>query len=157
MIRSVDEVLPENRKSVNEYIGDIWGNVTTFVRSLKRKKGTEELRVKFQSHVAVEEAKLRKDLEDVKYFIDSPDVAHLISRHGRIETVRLLPLRVNSPLTLVQTLFPMLYLTLKRDLEKISLARKHVLADSELPDSVETIYWITDAAMDRISDLEGEK
>lgn len=56
-----------------------------------------------------------------------------------------------------QTLFPILYLVLKRDLEKVSLARKHVLADSELPDAVETIQYITEAAMYRVSDLRGER
>ena len=51
----------------------------------------------------------------------------------------------------------MLYLVLKRDLQRISLARKHVLADSELPDALETIEWIVDAAMYRVSDLKGEE
>ena len=50
----------------------------------------------------------------------------------------------------------MLYLILKRDLERISLARKHVLADSELRDASETIEYITNVAMYRISDLKGE-
>jgi len=63
----------------------------------------------------------------------------------------------STQLTPEQTLFPMLYLVLKRDLEKISLARKHVLADSELPDAVDTIQCITSAAMYRITDLRGEK
>lgn len=58
-------------------------------------------------------------------------------------------------LTPEQTLLPLLYLVLKRDLQKISLARKHVLADSELYDAVDTIQWITDAAEYRISDLKG--
>jgi len=50
----------------------------------------------------------------------------------------------------------MLYLILKRDLQRISLARKHVLADSELPDAVQTILYVTGAAMYRIADLRGE-
>jgi len=51
----------------------------------------------------------------------------------------------------------MLYLVLKRDLQKISLACKHVLSDSELPDALETIRWINAAAWYRMSDLKGEK
>ena len=62
-----------------------------------------------------------------------------------------------AQLTPEQTLFPMLYLVLKRDLQKISLARKHVLSDFELGDAMETIQWITLAARYRIMDLEGEK
>ena len=50
----------------------------------------------------------------------------------------------------------MLYLALKRDLEKISLARKHVLSDYEMSDAMETILSITDAAWYRIISLRGE-
>jgi len=67
------------------------------------------------------------------------------------------PALTNTQLTPEQTLFPMLYLVLKRDLQRISLARKHVLAYSELPDALETIEWIVDAALYRVSDLRGEE
>ena len=50
----------------------------------------------------------------------------------------------------------MLYLALKRDLERISLARKHVLSHFELYDAVETILFISDAACYRLRDLRGE-
>jgi len=50
----------------------------------------------------------------------------------------------------------MLYLALKRDLEKISLARKHVLSDYELFDAYDTILYITDAAWYRITSLRSE-
>ena len=50
----------------------------------------------------------------------------------------------------------MLYLALKRDLERISLARKHVLSDYELVDASETILYITDAAWYRIYDLRSK-
>lgn len=50
----------------------------------------------------------------------------------------------------------MLYLTLKRDLERISLARKHVLSHFEMWDAVETILYIRDAAEYRSVDLKGE-
>lgn len=157
MIRLSDEVLPENRKQVNEYIGYIWMEVNIFTRSFKWEKGTEDLRTKFRSHVDAEEARLRKNLEDIKYDIDSYDVVRLVSGNGRIETVWLRSFYTSTQLTPEQTLFPMLYLALKRDLEKISLARKHVLEDSELPDAVYTIQYITSAAMYRIADLRGEK
>ena len=50
----------------------------------------------------------------------------------------------------------MLYLALKRDLERISLARKHVLSDRELPDAMETILYIINAAWSRVRVLECE-
>ena len=157
MIRLSEEVLPENRKEVNRYIGFAWEEVTTFARSIKWENGTEDIRAKFQSHVDVEEARLQKNLEDIKYDIDSDDVVPLISGHGRIETVWSLSSLDLIRLSLGQTLLPMLYLLLKRDLQRISLARKHVLSDSELPDALETILCITLAVQYRIVDLRGEK
>jgi len=50
----------------------------------------------------------------------------------------------------------MFYLALKRDLERISLARKVVLSDYEMFDAGQTILWIAIAAWYRISDLRGE-
>jgi len=92
MIRLSDEVLPENRKDVNEYISDVWVEVIMFVRSFRWEKGTGDLRTKFRSHVDAEEARLQKNLEDIKYDIDSDDAVRLISGHGRIETVWFPPL-----------------------------------------------------------------
>ena len=157
MIHLSDEVLPENRKEVNEYICYVWEEVNTFTRSIKLEKGTEELRTKFKSHVDAEEARLQKNFEDIKYDIDSYDSVQLISGHGRVETVRSLSVHTRSQLNPEQTLLPMLYLLLKRDLQRISLACKHVLSDSELFDAVETIESITLAAQYRITDLRGEK
>ena len=87
MIRLSDEVLPENRKGVNEYITGVWREVNIFARSINRNWGTDDLRAKFQSHVAAEEARLQKNLEDIKYDIDDYNSVHLISGRGRIETV----------------------------------------------------------------------
>ena len=50
----------------------------------------------------------------------------------------------------------MLYLALKRDLERISLTRKYVLSDYEFFDAVETILYIIDAAQYRVESLRGE-
>jgi len=50
----------------------------------------------------------------------------------------------------------MLYLALKRDLERISLARKYALSDFEMDDAVDIILWILRAAWDRIDNLKGE-
>jgi len=90
MIRLSEEVLPENRKDVNGYIADVWEQVMIYVRSFKWRKSTEDLKAKFKSHIAAEEARLQKNLEDIKYDIDSYDVVRLISGNGRVETVWLL-------------------------------------------------------------------
>ena len=87
MIRLAYDVLPENRKEVNAYIAMVWQVVTILVQSIKREKGTDELRSKFESHVAAEEAKLQRNFEGIKYDIDSYDTVRLIAGEGRLETV----------------------------------------------------------------------
>ena len=89
MIRLAGEVLPENRKEVNEYISHVWKRVTVFVRSIKREqeKDAEELRPKFESYVIAEEARLHRNLEDIMYDIDSYDTVRLIAGNNRPETV----------------------------------------------------------------------
>ena len=89
MIRLADEVLPENRKEVNDYISHVWKRVTVFVRSFKRgkEKDAEELRIKFESYVIAEEARFHRNLEDIKYDIDGYDTVRLVAGNGRPETV----------------------------------------------------------------------
>jgi hypothetical protein len=87
MIHLAHEVLPENQPSVEEYIHLVWGWVTVFVQSLKREKGTEGLMSKFESHVAAEEARLQRNLEDIKYQIDGSDTFRVIAGGGRVEMV----------------------------------------------------------------------
>ena len=157
IINLADEVLPENRMEVNEYISFVWRSVTVWVRSIKREKGTEELRNKFESHVTAEEARLHRNLEDIMYDIDSYDTVKLIAGNRRPETVTSQTLLICfNMLISEQFLFQMLYLALKRDLQRISLARKYVLSHFELWDAVETILYIVDAAFYRLDDLRGE-
>jgi len=159
MIRIADNVLPENRKEVNAYIYHVWKRVTVFVRSIKREKerDTEELRAKFESYVVAEEARLHRNLEDIRYDIDSYDTVTLVAGNARPEAVIFqTSSRCVNTLTSNQFLFPMLYLALKRDLERISLARKHVLSHFEMWDAVETIIYIKDVAECRVWELQGE-
>jgi hypothetical protein len=87
MIRLSGEVMPENRQAVYRYIDSVWRRVIQFVRSFKDEGGTEELRSKFESYVAAEESRLRRNFEDINYRIDSPDTVQLVSGEGRLETV----------------------------------------------------------------------
>ena len=87
MIRLAYEVLPENRKGVSVYLMRVWSGVTALVQSIEREEGTEELRSKFESYVAAEEARLRRNFEDIKYHIDSSDGVQLVAGEGRIEMV----------------------------------------------------------------------
>src|SRR6266478_737515 len=87
IIHLADEVLPENRQELNEYISRVWDRVMVWVRSISREEGPEELRTKFESYVIAEEAKLHRNLEDILYDIHSYDTVKLIAGKGRVETV----------------------------------------------------------------------
>ena len=87
MIRLAYEVLPENRKVVNAYITAVWTHVTVFTQSIARDEGTEDLKTKFESYVTAEEARLHRNLEDIKYDIDSYDTVQVIAGEGRVEMV----------------------------------------------------------------------
>ena len=87
MIRLTHEVLAENRQAVENYVYWSRRQVTTFVRSIQREGGTDDLRSKFESHVTAEEARLRQNFEKIKYRIDSSDTFRVISGEGKIETV----------------------------------------------------------------------
>jgi len=87
MIRLAYEVLPENRKEVASYISIVWIYVTVFAQSIEREDGTENLKSKFQSYVDAEEARLRRNFEDIKYDIDSYETVQLVAGEGRAEMV----------------------------------------------------------------------
>ena len=105
MIRLSHEVLPENRRTVNSNINEIWRLVTVFVQSIKRDEGadfftkfqapmglegkdeTVELMSRFEFYVTAGEKRLLRNLEDINYRIGDFNTFQVISGEGRIETV----------------------------------------------------------------------
>lgn len=87
MISLSDKVLPENRQAVYTYVEAVWRPVAVFVQSIGKEEGTEELRSKFEFHVAAEESRLHRNFEDINYRIDSANTVRVISGTGRPETV----------------------------------------------------------------------
>ena len=88
MIHLSYEVLPENRRSVNDYIQEAWQHVASFTRSIEKdEEGTAELRSQFESYVAAEEARLQRNFEAIRYRIDGSDTVRLVSGEGRPEAV----------------------------------------------------------------------
>jgi len=157
MTRLSEEILPENRRVVNEYIGYAWMEVGIFTRSIQWEEGTDELRARFKSHVDAEEERLRKNFEDLKYDVTASESIYLVSGSRRIEAVRSFLLHVRAKLSSEQTLFPMLYLLLQRGLQKIDLARKHVLLESELLDGLDIIQWVAIVVHFRVEELRGKE
>lgn len=50
----------------------------------------------------------------------------------------------------------MLYLVLKRGLEKLSLARKYVFCEGELLEDRAVVFHVITVAMDRVKELKSE-
>jgi hypothetical protein len=160
MIRLSYATLPENRQAISDHINRVWRRVTVLALSIKREQGTKRLRSRFESYPTTEEEGIRESFEELKYQIDGSDTVQLICGESRPETVTKAICAV-IPCTILtracfKTLFPMFYLALKRDLQKISLARDHVLSAEELVDSQTTLNSIVDVAFGRIERLRGE-
>lgn len=87
MIYLAYEVLQENRRYVELYVGRTWALVTSFVQSIKSEEGTGELASKFKSYIDAEKTRIEKNLVDIKYRIDGPDTFRVVAGEGRLETV----------------------------------------------------------------------
>ncbi|KAI9464112.1 hypothetical protein BJY52DRAFT_1221492 [Lactarius psammicola] len=112
------EVLPPNRNSVDEYFHFGWKFVHTLtaaVNPLLPDPGTSNLD-RFSSYLAAEEARLSTNLKAVDYIIDGTDTLTLITGVGRIE----------------KTVFPLIYLLMKRHYEIMRAMRTKMLDPREL-------------------------
>lgn len=139
MYRRLDEVLPENRARLNEYL-DAWSirNVELIVRSTDTHCVDDpKISQNVGSHTIDEEVRMDKVLQSVQYEIDAPDTLALITGPGRIE----------------RNLFPLLFLVMRRHSRIISIARKEVIKKEELETAYNTLNQIIQAAQDRINNL----
>ncbi|KAH9077795.1 hypothetical protein EDB83DRAFT_2548774 [Lactarius deliciosus] len=133
------EVLPPNRLAVDDYFRFVWRSVHTLtaaVTPLQPESGPSNWD-RFKSHLEAEEARLNTNLKAVDYTIDGTDTLTLIAGVGRIE----------------KTVFPLIYLLLKRHYEVMRAMRTKVLDSRELWYSVETILYVKDAIQYRVNDL----
>ena len=83
------EVLPPNRRSVDDYFRFVWETVHTLTAaatSLEPEPGPSG-GDKFKPHLEAEEARLSANLKAVDYTIDGTDTLILITGVGRIEKV----------------------------------------------------------------------
>ena len=151
------EVLPPNRRSVDNYFQLVWGLVHTLTAAVtplqpdSGPSGGDE----FESYLEAEEARLSANLKAVDYTIDGTDTLTLITGVGRIEKVGARQ-HIDRPACLncvLQTVFPLIYLLLKRHYEIMRAARTKVLDSRELRCCMETIIYVKDAIRYRVKDL----
>ena len=152
------EVLPPNRRSVDVYFTYTWETVHTLtaaVTSLEPDSGPSS-GDKFAPYLEAEEARLSANLKAVDYTVDGTDTLALITGVGRIEKVgmRQHTHRSADLNCVLQTVFPVIYLMMKRHYEIMRAMRTKVLGSRSLWDSVETLLCVTDAIRYRVNDLK---
>ena len=83
------EVLPPNRRSVDNYFRSVWESVHTLTAAATRLQtdSASSSGDKFKPHLEAEEARLITNLKAVDYTIDGTDTLTLITGIGRIEKV----------------------------------------------------------------------
>ncbi|KAI9438365.1 hypothetical protein H4582DRAFT_258574 [Lactarius indigo] len=133
------EVLPPNRESIDEYFMYGWKfihTLTAAVTPLLPEPGTSNLD-RFRSYLEAEEARLSTNLKAVDYIIDGTDTLTLITGVGRIE----------------KTIFPLIYLVMKRHYEIMRAMRTKILDPRELGSGIGSFYTMDDAIRYRMDDL----
>jgi hypothetical protein len=131
-------VLPPNREVVDEYFHYVWEPVHTLISAALSLQYGQNKMEKFEPYLEEEEARLGANLKAVDYIIDASDTLTLITGVGRIE----------------KTVFPLLYLLMKRHYEIMRGMRTKVLDSRELWYSVESILYVKDAIRYRVNDLK---
>nr|GAT44772.1 predicted protein [Mycena chlorophos] len=131
-------ILPANKQAANSYLENVYIGVYSLVGSLEKRMINTGIQAKFDSYVTQEEERIRLNLESVKYDLDDSATLTLVAGEGRIE----------------RTVFPLLYLLLKRHLEIFRVGQKHTLDTEELWDAADTVTWVLDAVNARVELLQ---
>ncbi|KAF8259842.1 hypothetical protein EI94DRAFT_1812645 [Lactarius quietus] len=132
---------PRDWRDFDEYFSFGWTFVHTLtaataVTSLESELVTSNLG-RFRSYLEAEEDRLSTNLRAVDYIIDGTDTLVLITGVGRIE----------------KTVFPLIYLLLKRHYEIMRTMRSKVLDSRELGSGLESLVKVKAAIRCRMNDL----
>jgi hypothetical protein len=150
------EVLPLNRQAVVDYFANVWEPVHTIIAALlPLQYGQDDEPEKFRSYLEKEEDRLGNNLKAVDYIIDGTDTLTLITGIGRIEKVSAwqCPHHHARLTNVLQTVFPLLYLLMKRHYEIMRIMRTKVLDARELSEGVKSMSCVQDAIRYRVDDL----
>ncbi|KAF9526891.1 hypothetical protein CPB83DRAFT_769552 [Crepidotus variabilis] len=143
MFRTLEHVLPSNRRAVDEYLfhPSFW-RIELLLRSTRsvnfKVLSDPDLARAADSYTAAEEERLDNSLSDVAYELDTTATVQLITGEGRIE----------------RYVFPLIYLLLRQHLKVMTLGCKHVLDTEELSTLNESLVSILLLVDDRIQNLE---
>ncbi|TFY65824.1 hypothetical protein EVG20_g5265 [Dentipellis fragilis] len=125
----------ENRREVDQYHTVTWENVHTLTAAVE--DGGEGEHAKFQSYIDTVENRLKKQLEDVEYVIDGPEMVYLIVGKGRLE----------------KSLFPLIYLLLDNHLLMMQEATSKILSSGEISAAAMSLAHVNTVVNHRVTDL----
>ena len=82
-------LLPENRSRAEYYLRMISPTVVSLLAGFNQFQYAEHLASKFQPYIDHEEARIKQNLQDIRYDFDASDSVHVVAGPGRIEKVGL--------------------------------------------------------------------
>ncbi|KAJ7777866.1 hypothetical protein DFH07DRAFT_796416 [Mycena maculata] len=138
MFAIVGKMLPINKGLANTYLRVIYNDVYTLSASVNECYVNNGLQERFASYVASEEARLRTNLEAIKYDIDAIDTVPLITGQGRID----------------RYILPLVYLLLERHFEIFRACQTHIVDADELADAYDTMQYAFDVVHERVAVLQ---
>ena len=149
------EVLPPNREIIEHYFTSTWRKVCTLLDGVPPPLSLSLNPDIFKPYIEAEEARLSANLKAVNYIIDGSDTLSLITGVGRIEKVGTWKYTLNCSrlISVAQTVFPLLYLLIKRHYEIMRIMRTKIPDSREIYDSVASIACVYDAVCYRVDDL----
>ncbi|KAI3602849.1 hypothetical protein WG66_011217 [Moniliophthora roreri] len=142
MIKCAREVLPENRRSVDQYLSHLtFDRIELLLRSTRSLSHTfsadRYLIQATDAYTESEEKRLVRALDGMAYELDTPETVSLVTGPGRIE----------------RFIFPLIYLLMKRQHTIISLAKEYILDPDELITMSTTLHSVFEVLDDRIEGL----
>jgi len=99
MFDMVPNIRAENRGDVSDYLSDMYREITTLSDAVDYSSDGSSVFSRFEGFVQSEEDRLRKNLEAIKYNVETTEIVPIITGPGRIEKVR------GTSLSLVPDLF----------------------------------------------------
>ncbi|TFK81228.1 hypothetical protein K466DRAFT_558153 [Polyporus arcularius HHB13444] len=137
---AVPKVLPRNRSAVDNYFV-VWWWIGMMIAGLQNSFDAElnTPSYRFQEYIDMEEARLRGNLERIKYNIDASDTLTLVMGTGGLE----------------KNTLPLICLLLENDWKKIQAAQSVILTSDEFTKSQGNVGQIMNAIQRRVKELNG--
>ncbi|KAK7683623.1 hypothetical protein QCA50_013461 [Cerrena zonata] len=78
-------ILPGNRYDIDYYLSKVWPTIVDISSGLQASELPEELHEKFLPYMEYEEARIKRNLQDIRFDIDALDTVYVVAGHGRLK------------------------------------------------------------------------